>query len=201
MKIHQVEQGTPEWHALRLQYPLTASEAQAIGNQGKGLESLVMDKMAQKYSSAVIEQYTNKDLERGIELEPQARSLYELETGNTVEVVGFVTNPNVSNVAGCSPDGAVGVDGLIEIKCFDDTKHFEMTLEEDFKIESKYMWQMQMQMLICDRSWCDFVAYNPNYKKSILVKRIGVDLVMREKIKTGLAIGEKLINDIESKIK
>jgi len=201
MKIHQVEQNTPEWHALRLQYPLTASEAQAIGNQGKGLETLVMEKMAQKYSSADREQYTNKDLERGIELEPQARSLYELETGNTVEVVGFVTNPKVSNVAGCSPDGVVQTDGLVEIKCFDDTKHFEMTLEEDFKIESKYMWQMQMQMLICNTAWCDFVAYNPNYKKYLLIKRIGVDLVMREKIKTGLVIGEKLINEIESKIK
>lgn len=200
MKIHDIEQNTPEWYALRLEYPLTASEAQAIGNQGAGLETLVYEKMAQKYSSAEREQYTNKDLERGVELEPQARDIYELEQGVTVETVGFVTNDEISKVAGASPDGMIGADGLIEIKCFEDIKHFKMTLVEDFGIESKYLWQMQMQMLICDRKWCDFVAYNPNYKKSLLVKRIYPDPVMQEKIKTGLAIGEKLINEITSKI-
>ena len=199
MKIHNVEQQSPEWFSLRLEYPLTASEAQAIGNQGKGLKTLVYEKMASKYSS-VVESYTNKDLERGIELEPQARSLYELETGNTVEVAGFVTNENISNVCGASPDGLVGKDGLVEIKCFEDIKHFKMTLEKHFEIESKYIWQMQMQMLICERDWCDFVAYNPNYTKSLLIKRVTADKVMHEKIKTGLVMGEKLIKEIQSKI-
>ena len=201
MNQHNVEQKSPEWFELRKQYPLTASEAQAIGNQGRGLETLVMEKMAEKYSTADREQITNEHIERGVELEPQARSLYELETGNEVKEVGFVTNANISKFGGASPDGLIGNDGLIEIKCFEDSKHFKMTLEEDFEIESKYVWQMQMQMLICERKWCDFVAYNPNYKKSFLIKRITPDLVIQEKIRTGLAMGEQLINKIESKIK
>jgi putative phage-type endonuclease len=202
MRIHEnIEQRTQEWHELRQKYPLTASKAQSIGNQGKGLETIVWEQISAKYSSADKDQYSNEHLERGIELEPQARSLYELETCNKVVEVGFVTNDNISSVAGASPDGLVNEDGLLEIKCFEDVKHFRMTLEDDFEIESQYLWQMQMQMLITERKWCDFVAYNPNYKKSLLIKRVYPDLIMQEKIKTGLAIGEKLIINIESKIK
>ena len=87
MKIHDVEQRSPEWFALRKQYPLTASKAQAIGNNGKGLETLVWEKLAEAYSSGVVEDIGNRHTERGIELEPQAISLYELETGAKVEVV------------------------------------------------------------------------------------------------------------------
>ena len=78
MQIISVQQKTPEWFSLRLKYPLTASEAQAIGNQGKGLETLIWEKLAEKYSLADKEKYTNKDLERGVELEPLARDMYEL---------------------------------------------------------------------------------------------------------------------------
>ena len=108
MEIHTCPQRSPEWFALRKQYPLTASKAQAIGNNGKGLETLVWEKLAEAYSSGVVEDFGNKHTERGVELEPQARSLYELETGATVVEVGFITNDKVSSVGGASPDGLVG---------------------------------------------------------------------------------------------
>ncbi len=57
MKIHNIEQQGDEWFALRLNYPLTASHAQAIGNQGKGLETLCWEKLSERYSSADKEQY------------------------------------------------------------------------------------------------------------------------------------------------
>lgn len=201
MQIHNVEQGSPEWFELRLQYPLTASEAQAIGNNGKGLETLCWEKMAQKYSSADKEQYSNKDLERGKELEPQALSLYELETGNTVEKVGFVTNEEISKVGGASPDGLVNGDGLIEVKAFADTKHFKAVIDfkktRKFEIESQYLWQMQMQMLFTGRKWCDFVAYNPNYKRSLLIQRVEIDEEKQKSIIEGLKKGEIIINEIK----
>lgn len=208
MQIHNIEQGSPEWFELRLKYPLTASKAQAIGNNGKGLETLCWEQMAQKYSSQDKERYTNKDLERGVELEPQALSLYELETGNTTEKVGFITNEKISKVGGASPDSLVNDDGLVEVKCFDDTKHFKASIDfkktGKFDIESQYMWQMQMQMLFSERKWCDFVAYNPNYKTSLLIQRVLPDAEMQEDIKKGLAKGEIIINEIiqyESKSK
>jgi len=187
MKTHNVIQKSPEWFELRLQYPLTASHAQAIGNQGKGLETLCWEKMAEKHSKGIKEVYTNEHLERGNELESEARAIYELETGNTAVEV---------QVGGISPDGLVGEDGLVEIKCFADTKHFQMSV-----IEGKYQWQMQMQMLFTGRKWCDFVAYNPNFEKALLVERVLPDTEMQNKIIAGLKKGEELLKEIESNLK
>ena len=184
---------------------MTASNAQAIGNQGAGLETLCWEKMSEKYSSAEKEQFTNKHLERGNELEPQAVSLYELKTGNKVEQVGFVTDDEISIVGGASPDGHVNEDGNLEIKCFNDDKFFRMIIEQktkgDFKIDSRYEWQMQMQMLFNKRSWTDFVAYNPNFKQSMLIKRVSPDFLMQQKIITGLKMGENIIKKIEANVK
>jgi putative phage-type endonuclease len=199
MTIHEVEQRSQEWFALRKQYPLTASQAQAIANVGKGLETLVWGKLAEAYSSGVVEDISNRHTERGIELEPQARSLYELETNATVKEVGFITNDEISSVAGASPDGLVGEDGLLEIKCFDDAKHFKMTIL-GVEIESQYMWQMQMQMLITGRKWCDFLAYNPNFEKSLLIKRVEADEEMQKQIVEGLKKGKELIDEVKSKM-
>lgn len=200
MQQYNCEQKSPEWFALRLQYPLTASKAQAIGNNGKGLETLCWETMAQKYSSQDKEKYNNEHLERGVELEPQAISLYELKTDNKVSTIGFITNESISKVGGASPDGLVNDDGLIEVKCFDDTKHFKATIDfkktGKFDIESQYLWQMQMQMLFSERKWCDFVAYNPNYSTSLLIQRVLPDLEMQEDIKKGLTKGEIIINEI-----
>ena len=198
LQTHNVVQRTPEWHALRQKYPLTASNAQAIGNNGKGLETLVWTVLAEKHSFAEKDNYTNKDLERGVELEPQARAIYELETGNKVEVIGFATDEDITKVGGASPDGLVGEEGLVEIKCFEDSKHFKFSVT-GLEIESQYQWQMQMQMLITGRKWCDFVAYNPNFKDSLLVIRVTPDKEMQEKIREGLKTGEKIIKEIESK--
>ena len=201
MKLHNdILQKSPEWYALRLKHPLTASNAQAIGNAGKGLETLCMEQMAEKHSKTPKKQYTNEDLERGVELEEEARTIYQMETGNQVIEIGFVTNEEISKVGGASPDGLVNDDGLLEVKCFANTKHFVMTLE-GLKIEPKYMWQMQMQMLFTGRDWVDFVAYNPNYNKSILIQRVVVDEVKRQKILVGLKVGEKILEDINKKVK
>jgi len=204
-KIHNVEQGSKEWFGLRLKYPLTASKAQAIGNAGKGLETLIWEKLSEKYSSSEEEGYTNKDLERGIELEPQARSIYELETGNTVTEIGFVTDESISSVGGASPDGLVNDDGLFETKAFTDKKHFQAIVESrkgtSFRVESQYVWQMQMQMLFTGREWCDFVAYNPNYKQSLLIHRVYRDEKMQNEIRKGLELGKTIINKIEDNLK
>lgn len=204
-RVHNVEQGSDEWFELRKQYPLTASNAQAIGNNGKGLETLCWEKLAEKYSNADKEIYSNKDMERGNELEPLAREMYELETGNTVIEVGFITDDSISTVGGASPDGLVNNDGLIEIKAFADTKHFKAIIEQKntgtFTIESQYIWQMQQQMLFTGRDWCDFVAYNPNYLQSLLIQRVECDTVMQDKIKEGLEKGAAILKEIEDNLK
>jgi len=199
MKYHQCKQKSDEWFAIRLEHPLTASHAQAIGNQGKGLDTLCWEKIAEKNSKGEKTQYTNEHLERGNELEEEARVIYEFETGNSVTEIGFVTNTSISKIGGVSPDGLVDEDGLTEIKCFADAKHFQMSVK-GLTIESKYMWQMQMQLLFTERKWCEFVAYNPNFEKSLLVERVFPDKEMQDKIIAGLKKGEDIINNINKQV-
>lgn len=205
-QIHNVEQKSPEWYKLREQYPLTASNAQAIGNGKTGLETLCYKILSEKYSNTDKDKYTNEDLDRGNELEPLARELYELRTGTKVIEIGFVTNDEISKVGGASPDGdVVDTDGLTEIKAFADQKHFELVVQwkntGTFDIESKYIWQMQQQMLFMDKKWVDFLPFNPNYKDSLLIQRVYRDEEKIELIKKGLKIGEELISKIESTMK
>ena len=205
MLHHNCLQQTEEWFELKTNNPFSASNADAIATAGKGLETLVDDALTEKYSSAVKERYTNKDLERGNELEPQARAIYELENDVVVKEVGFITNANIAELSGVSPDGLVGDDGMIEIKSPNDkiyiAKLVELEIKKEFKIDSKYEWQMQMQMLFAERNWNDFMYYNPNFTVSILKKRIYEDKLKQQKIITGLYIGIKMYKEKEAIIK
>jgi len=199
MKLHNdIEQGSQEWHALRAG-KLTSSKAQAIGNAGKGLESEVLDTMARKLSSAEPESYTNEDMERGKELEEQAIEMYEMESGAKTEIVGFVSSDD--DTAGCSPDRLEGDDGMVEVKCPNDTNFLKLMLAGKDGVDSKYVWQMQMEMLICEREYCILLAYNPNFKESLLTHRFEKDPEMQEKLIIGLKRGAERIKEIENMLK
>ena len=194
MKIYNFPQNTPEWYEVRLG-KLTASRAQAIGNCGKGLETLCWEKAAEIITGKLPEQIESEDIRRGHELENEARGAYSIETGRTVEQVGFV---EYSKYAGCSPDGLVK-DGLIEIKCKNDVNHLKLLTRQ--KPESEYMWQMQMQMLVTKRRWCDFVSYNPHFvDKPLIIIRIDQDLTMQRDLLEGIKKGTKRIQEILKEI-
>lgn len=205
MKLHKdIIQKSDEWFALRNQYPLTASNGTAIATGGKGLETLVWKATAERLSTGKVERYTNDDMERGNELEPQARQVYELETGNTVEEVGFITNEKVSPVVGVSPDGLIGDDGMLEIKCPADVKYLKLLAQYKstgtFDIEKGYMVQMQMQMLVAERKYNMYMVYNPNFSPSYLLQRVEVDDKIVDKIKAGLKKGEELLEEINKQL-
>jgi len=189
MKIIQCEQGTPEWFEAR-KIHLTASNAQAIGNNGKGLETYVTEMMAEYYSSAQKESYSSSDTERGKELEPIARQMYELEKGVEIEQVGFIEQ---DEYVGCSPDGLIGKDGGLEIKCLNDVNHYCLIRDGETGIDSKYIWQVQMNLLITGRKWWDIAFYSPNFEKSMLVFRIKPDKEKQDKLKEGLLKGKEMI--------
>lgn len=180
MQVHNVAQGTPEWLQLRLG-KFTASCAQAIASNGKGLETLVYEKAAEVLTQKLPEQYTNADIDRGHELEAMARNSYELETGNVVKEVGFVA---LDEYVGASPDGMVGEDGLVEFKC-PNNKVFVQSLYLR-TIDPGYEWQMQMQMHVTGREWVDYVQFNPNFPKPLIITRVARDEVKISKIKLGL---------------
>lgn len=191
-----IMQGTDAWRNLRTG-KLTASHAQEIGNCGKGLDTYIMEVLAGEYSSGEVEFYKNKDMDRGTELEPSARAIYELENNVTLEQVGFI---EYNDLIGCSPDGLEGEDVGVEIKCHADVGHFKMILNGADEIDTKYMWQIQMNLLITGRKLWKYIAYNPNFQKSLLVFDILPDKVMQDKLLAGFKLGEEKIKAIKSKI-
>lgn len=195
MKIHNFEQRSPEWFAVR-KLKLTASKADAIAAAGKGLETLCLELVAENYSLAEPENYTNEAMQRGVELEAEARSMYEaLKDFPKIEEVGFV---EYSDFVGCSPDGLVDDDGLIEIKCPQDKTYTNYLITGD--IDSKYLWQMQMQMLCTGRKWCDYVVYNPNFKRSCVIVRVEDDKEKQEKLLAGFKKGEEILKQMIEKM-
>jgi len=192
--VKDLKQGSNEWLKLRLGR-FGSTDAQAVATNGKGLETLCYQKVAEIMTGKGKENYTNEDMERGNLLEGMARSSYSIETGNIVdEVAYFDFNENV----GGSPDGLVGTDGLIEIKCPKDANFIKYLYQK--KIDTKYIWQIQHLLYISDRKWCDFIVFNENLDK-INIKRVERDETKIAKIKAGLEVGSKKIQDILKKIK
>jgi len=185
MQIHQLDQGTPEWFEVR-KGKMTASHSQAIGNAGKGLDTYIFEILAEKFSSGEKANYSNEHMERGKELEGQARAMYELQNNVTVVQVGFI---EMDQCVGCSPDGLVNEDGGCEIKCHDDVKHTKMLINGASEIDSGYIWQCQMNMLITDRKWWDLIFYNPNFKRTLIIFRIQPDPVKMDALRKGFEIG------------
>lgn len=196
MIIHNFEQGTPEWFKVR-KGKMTASHATAIGNCGKGLDTYITELMAEFYSSGEKINFSNEDIERGHELEEQARSIYELNNDCKVEQVGFIEH---NKFIGCSPDGLIGEDGGIEIKCLNDKNYFLHLIDEKQEIDSGHYWQVQMNLLITGRKWWDYVIYNPNYKNSIIVKRIYSDQIKFTALEAGFDVGIGKIRQIIDKM-
>jgi hypothetical protein len=164
MQVHNFQQGTPEWLKARLG-KFTASHASAIATNGDGLRTLCYEKAAEIMTGVLGESYKNADMDRGNELEPTARNMYEMETGNVVTQVGFIE----SDVwTGCSPDGLVGTDGMVEIKNKKDTLFLRYLMER--KIDPAHEWQMQYQMWVAEREWVDYVVYNDNFAKVIITR-------------------------------
>ena len=191
MKIYNFEQRTEDWYNIR-KGKMTASNAETIIANGKGLETYIYNLMAEYYSSAEKENYINADMQRGIDLEPEAKIEFQFYTGLDIKEVGCV---ELNEYILASPDGLIGDDGLIEIKCPNDSIYFKLLLSNNIKPE--YIAQMQMQMYVTDRQYCYFVSYNPNFEKSLYITKINRDEEMIDKLKKGLERGTQLIKEIK----
>jgi len=156
--IPDVEQGTSEWLALR-SGKITGSSISDVIAGGKGL---VKDKYRTRLAIERLtgqptpEGFKNKAMIKGNEDEPLAREHYEFMNDVDVKQIGFVHHPTLKNT-GASPDGLVGDDGLIEIKCPDVHTHIDYITSK--KIPRGYLLQMQWEMACTGRQWCDFITY------------------------------------------
>lgn len=173
-----VTQGSEAWHLMRLG-KITASRVNDVVAMIKTGEAATradyrIELVCERLTGKPAEGFTNSHMERGIELEPFARTAYEIATSTFVDQVAFVDHPRLKNT-GASPDGLVGNDGLIEIKCPAVKTHIKTLVDK--KAPSKYMNQMQWQMACTKRLWVDFVSYCPELPENmqLFVKRVERD--------------------------
>ena len=156
-----VLQGTPEWFEQR-RGKVTASRiadlmAKTKSGYSTSRQNYLMQLLCERLTGKVEEGYKSTAMQRGNDLEAEARNWYQLETDESVEEASFIDHPKI-NFAGASPDGLVGAEGLIEIKCPNTATHIE-TLRKKEPID-RYYKQMQWQMAVTGRKWCDFVSFD-----------------------------------------
>lgn len=174
----EIVQGSDAWKQLRLGRVTASRVSDVIAKTKTGYSASRANYMAQliaeRLTDTVAEAYTNAAMQHGTETEPEARAAYEFYQGVTVEQVAFVPHPKIDQ-AGCSPDGLVGADGLVEIKCPNTATHLETLLGQ--AVPSKYETQMQFQMACTGRKYCDFVSYDPRMPENmrLFIKRVNRD--------------------------
>lgn len=173
-----MEQRSDAWHQARLG-KATASRIAAIiaknkdGKRAASRDNLAVELALERLTGQRQEGFSNAAMAWGTETEPLARAAYEAHTGVLVEEVGFIDHPHIP-MAGCSPDG-LAADGLVEIKCPQPATHLK-TLTAG-KADSGYLPQMQWQMAVTGRAWCDFVSFDPRFpeKHQLFVCRVARD--------------------------
>lgn len=156
-----IEQRSEEWFKQRLG-KVTASRikdvmAKTKSGPSKSRENYMMELLCQRLTGVAEEGFSSAAMQRGTDLEPMARGMYEGEYGVLVTESGFVDHPKILG-CGASPDGLVGDDGLIEIKCPNTAQHIEFLRFKEIPLP--YQMQMMFQMMCTDRHWCDFVSFD-----------------------------------------
>jgi len=167
MRIDQNEQGSPEWLAARLGIPSASMFAKIVTTKGAwstSADTYINQLVAERLTGEREEVFQSHHMIRGTELEPDARDLYSLMTDSEVTEVGFCLHDTLA--AGCSPDGLIGEDGGLEIKCPAPSTHVEYL--RGGVLPSKYKQQVMGCLWITGREWWDFVSYHPTMKPLIV---------------------------------
>jgi len=158
MIFHDVEQNTEEWFLLRAGKKTNSAISKAMANYGKAfgnpaIQYAIQIAVEQITGTPIASTYSNDHMARGHEEEPLARMLYEEEYFCEVENGGFFESGDY----GCSPDGLVNDDGLVEIKSAIPSVHYDRIKKQSF--DSAYKWQLIGNMKLTERSWIDFISY------------------------------------------
>lgn len=185
------EQGSEAWLRSRLG-KISASRVDCLitptGKPSAQADKYINELIAQRLSGELPEVYKNAHMERGNELEENARALYELVSGCDVSLAGFCTSETTA--AGFSPDAFVGDDGGLEIKC--PAPHTHVEYLRAGRVPTKYIPQIQMALWISDRKWWDFMSYHP--KMSPLIVRVERDQDYIDKLAKAVNEAAKVID-------
>lgn len=195
-----IVQGSPEWFAARCG-KVTASRvadviAKTKSGYGASRANYAAELIAERLTGTTSLGFTNSAMQWGTDQEPFARAFYAARNGVTVYEVGFVDHPEVA-MSGASPDGYVGEDGLLEVKCPNTATHLDTLLGET--VPAKYMTQIQWQLACTGRAWCDFASYDPRLPEPIrlFVKRVPADVSLIVELETEVSA---FIREIDEKV-
>ena len=176
--MNEIEQRSEAWFQARLGKVTASAVADVLAKTKTGVSASrgnYLIKLAiQRVTGQIEESYTNDAMQWGIDNEDQARVAYEIASGKFVDQVGFVDH-EIIDWFGCSPDGLVDDDGLVEIKCPNSATHWEYFKTKE--VPKKYFIQMQAQMSCTGRKWCDFVSFDPRMpeRSQLLIIRVPRD--------------------------
>ena len=173
-----IEQRTDDWFAARLGKVTASKISDVMAKTKSGYSTSRANYMAQLVAERLTGQkqefFTSPAMQWGTDCEPLARQEYELLTGNVVIETGFIDHPTIK-MSGASPDGLIGDDGLIEIKCGITATHIRWL--RNGVVPEEHKPQMAFQLLCTGRKWCDFVSFDPRVGEalSLFVKRYEPD--------------------------
>ena len=187
-------QGTQEWLQTRLG-KITSSTIHKIMSSKENSSTrtrLLQDLIFERISGSPTKNIVTAPMARGLELESEARKAYELQN-EIVTLSGFIEHPTIKD-AGASPDGLVGDDGLIEIKCLNKKSHEEIIRKQI--LPRQYYIQIQFQLACTQRLWCDFVAYHPDANQPLYVQRIMPEIKIIKEIHERALV---FISEVEEK--
>lgn len=173
-----IEQGTDAWKALRIGKATASRISDAIAKTktgwGASRANYCAELVAERLTGLPAVKFVSGPMQWGKDCEPQAKAAYRFYTGQRIEAVAFVGHPTIA-MSGASPDGFVGDDGLIEIKCPTSNTHISTLLGAP--IDPAYLIQMQWQMACTGRGWCDWVSFDPRMPEdmSLHIERVERD--------------------------
>lgn len=167
--MDEIIQGSAAWKALRCGKVTASRVADIMAKTAKGVPAAsrtnyAAELISERLTGVPAEGFTNAAMQWGTDTEPMARDAYSFMTGEVVTEVPFVVHPTIGD-SGASPDGLVGTDGLLEVKCPNTATHIDTLTSKT--VPSKYMTQMQWQLACTGRKYCDFVSFDPRLPESM----------------------------------
>lgn len=176
--IHEMDQQSADWVKIRLGKATASRVADIVAKTKTGYSASRAKYAAQlvceRLTGVKADSFTSAAMTWGVETEAEARAAYSFMYNVDVREVGFVDHP-LLEMAGCSPDGMIGEDGLLEVKCPETHTHIETLLSA--KVPEKYITQIQWQIGCTGRKWVDYVSYDPRLseEKRLFVRRVHRD--------------------------
>ena len=177
MKVLDLPQGSDAWKAARAGLVTASRMCDVLAKIKTGEAAARRDYRSQLVAEILTgvpqdDGYMNAEMQWGVENEPFARAAYEVVTEQLVDQIGLVLHPSIERAA-ASPDGLVGADGVLEIKCPKTATHLQYLM--DGVMPAKYEPQVMWQLACTGRVWADFVSFDPRLPEKMRLFRVRLE--------------------------